>query len=89
MKELRALLGDFRCTWANFNQPFNKVVTDPRGIKKPTVIVVSDEIFAQTDNQLSQMSRTFVPNTLRESTMIQRNPINRQDPTFQRKNHLH
>ena len=46
---------------------------------KPTVLVVADEVFMMPDKPLGQLARLSVPNTLKESSMVN-NAINRKDP---------
>ena len=48
------------------------------------MIVVADEVFTMYDKQLSQIARLSVPNTLKESSMVVTNPVNRSNPAFKR-----
>lgn len=72
-------MNEFRTQWMNFNQPLDTSVKEGRQPQKPNVLVVADEIFTMADKPLNGLARLSVPNTLKESNMVQGN---RQNPNW-------
>lgn len=71
IQELKTGMNEFKTSWLNFNKPLVQVPMYPGQPIKPTVLVVADEIFTMPDKNLSYAARLSVPNTLKESSMVQ------------------
>jgi hypothetical protein len=70
IQTMKANLKQFWTTWCRYNQPASTPSSSVN--MKPGLILVHDDVFQMPDTQLRRLCKHALPNTLQESTLLQR-----------------